>query len=392
MTADPDPSARHERALRHLSVLGALARLGSENLTAPRFFQRVCEEVSRAVEIEHVKLMRYRADKADLFCEAGVGWRPGVVGAFAFGSDFGAPTGRAYRTAQPVVVDDLAASEFRSNRVLDEHGVVSLINVPVVIDGTAWGVLEVDSSVPRRFEDDTVEFLTSAAALVGLFVRKRQAEAEHAAVLAASVERTRSRELALREMQHRVKNNFQTILAVIAMQRQRFPTDQGRALIDLIVERIMAVSLAHDQLSPTREGEVVDLPSYLSALTTAIERPAETVVVDVRCDPLSVSIEQAVPIGLLVNECVTNSLKYAFGPQGGTVRVTLDVEADGWVRLVVADDGRGFAPDRRPGTGTRLLSALTAQLRGEIRQRAGEPGAVTEIRFPRPVEPDGPGG
>jgi signal transduction protein with GAF and PtsI domain len=119
-----------------------------------------------------------------------------------------------------------AAPEFVASSVLQEHGIVSLANVPILIDGMARGVLEVDSSVKRDFSEDTVEFLMAAAALIGSTVRRNdteQAKTEAAAVALAQVQ---AREVLLREMQHRVKNNFQIILASIAIQKRRFTSDE----------------------------------------------------------------------------------------------------------------------------------------------------------------------
>lgn len=383
--AEAPAEARVQRLRSHHAILGSLARLGSEDLPPNAFLQRLTEEVGRAVEIDRVKLLRYRPEHADLFCEAGIGWREGVVGATSFAADFGAAAGRAFRTGQTVAVDDLPHSEFRTDAVLIEHGIVSVVNVPIMIDGGAWGVLEGDSASPRRFDDDTVEFLQAAAALTGLFIRKQQAQAEHARALGALAAEAQAMELAIREHQHRVKNNFQIILSIMAMQRPRFPSEEARRLLDSIIERILAVSLAHDQLSPTRKGEIVSMPAYLSALTGAVQRPGDKVAIRLHVDDIAVTIEDAVPIGLIINELVTNSLKYAFGPEGGSIEVLLAMNRpEGRALLKVADNGRGFPEAAQEGTGSRLLTSLVSQLRGSMRRSEGDPGAVVEIDFPCP--------
>ncbi len=102
-----------------------------------------------------------------------------------------------------------------STLLLQDHGIVSLVNVPVLIEGAAWGVLEVDSTRPRDFSQDTIEFLTATAALIGAFLQSHRGELSEAARLAAAAMQAQSRDVLLREMQHRVKNSFQIILASI---------------------------------------------------------------------------------------------------------------------------------------------------------------------------------
>src|SRR3954464_6559546 len=108
-----------------------------------------------------------------------------------------------------------------SKDLLRQHHIVSLVNVPVLIAGAAWGVLEIDSTSPRDFSQDTIEFLTAAAALIAAFVQPHTAEPGEAARLAAAAVEAQNRDVLLREMQHRVKNSFQLILASIAIQKRR---------------------------------------------------------------------------------------------------------------------------------------------------------------------------
>src|SRR5205085_1916823 len=117
---------------------------------------------------------------------------------------------------------------------LSAHDISSLVNVPILLDNAVWGVLEGDSSILRGFTEDTVTFMSAAAALVGLVIRRTEAEAAQAQAVAAIAEEARKRELLLREMQHRVKNYFQTILAMIAFRKPRFATEHGRALASQI--------------------------------------------------------------------------------------------------------------------------------------------------------------
>ncbi|HVG49671.1 MAG TPA: GAF domain-containing protein, partial [Rubellimicrobium sp.] len=216
------PAADLIKLRRHVRILVDLGRLTGENPNLERFLDQAVVQVARAVEIDHVKVLRYRPISADLFMAAGMGWKDGVVRAATVSADLRSPPGRTFQTGEPVVIKDTgAAPGFVISDVLTEHSIVSLANVPILIDGAAWGVLEVDSSVPRDFSQDTVEFMAAAATVIGAVVQRDVVyRNDAAAVVEATIEGQR-RDVLLRELQHRVKNNFQVILASISMQKRR---------------------------------------------------------------------------------------------------------------------------------------------------------------------------
>jgi two-component sensor histidine kinase len=182
-------------------------------------------------------------------------------------------------------------------------------------------------------------------------------------------------------MQHRVKNNFQTIISLIQVRKQSLPGSQGRELAEKVTNAIIAMSMAHEQLSPTRTGEVVALNVYLQALVTSFAVTADAISIEVVSDDIDVSIEQAVPIGLIMNELLTNSIKHAFGPKGGSIRVDLHASAQGLARLIVSDNGKGLGSHAGAGSGLRLIRSLADQLRGEIVQNSSSAGVTTTLSF-----------
>ena len=112
--------------------------------------QHACAQVSRVTHIKRTKVLRYRPDSGDLLIVAGVGWKPGVVGTETLPIDSASPPGRSIQTAAPVIIEDLPNDpEYRVSPLLRDHGIVSVLNVPVMIDGKNWGVLEVDAEEPR---------------------------------------------------------------------------------------------------------------------------------------------------------------------------------------------------------------------------------------------------
>jgi Signal transduction histidine kinase len=295
----------------------------------------------------------------------------------------GHPPGRTYQTAEPVSIKNFAEQEeYVHSDLLKEHGIISLTNVPVLINGAAWGVLEVDSTTPRDFTEDTTDFLTAAAALIGTVLRHNAQPGEEARLMAAAAE-AQKREILLREMQHRVKNNFQLVLSSISIQRRRHQIPEVHRVLDHVAGRINAISLAHDQLGPRHEGQTVRLSYYIHALCSAIRQQVEDVEVDVECDELELSIDRALPVGLILNETAMNSIKHAFGPEGGRIKVSL-VGGIGYgeARLTVSDNGRGLQRPNDQGSGLKLIASLARQIGGSIDQESNDTGTTTTLTFP----------
>jgi len=123
------------------------------------------------------KVLQYRPEHDDLLVRAGINWHPGVVGSATLPSGLRSPPGNAFRTGQPVQVADLPAqSDFEHSALLREHGVVSLLNVPVRTERAIWGVLEVDGIVPGSFSQEQVHFLQSLANVLGAAIQRLETE------------------------------------------------------------------------------------------------------------------------------------------------------------------------------------------------------------------------
>jgi RNA polymerase sigma factor (sigma-70 family) len=293
--SDKRQASALDEVRRHVRVFVDLGRVAGESNDQNHFLDQVVVQVARAVEIDHVKVLGYRRREADLLVAAGFGWKEGVVRSATLSADLRSPPGRSFQTAQPVVIKNFQAQDdFIHSGLLQEHGIISLVNVPVLIEGAAWGVLEVDSTRPRDFSQDTIEFLTATAALIGAFLQSHGGEPSEAARLATAAMQAQNRDVLLREMQHRVKNNFQIILASIAIQKRRYSAGDAQRALDHIASRINAISLAHDQLAPREEGQIVKLSDYLRALCHSIKQQAEGIEVEVQADELELSIDRAV--------------------------------------------------------------------------------------------------
>ena len=203
--------------------------------------------------------------------------------------------------------------------------------------------------------------------------------------LAASLS---EKEVLLREIHHRVKNNLQIIVSILNLQSEKGNAEFLRELRG----RVVGMALVHEHLYSGRNLDRVDMENYLEDLVSDIvssySRPDLFVRTEVEAPGISLSIDQAVPLGLIVAELVSNSMKHGFpGRNSGRVRLSLAEETGGYL-LIVLDDGTCAEPpggsEGAPGSsglGLRLVEALAAQLRGRLEvHRDG--GYRTSLRFP----------
>lgn len=221
--------------------------------------------------------------------------------------------------------------------------------------------------------------------------------AERTTELEASNRRLRQaldeRNLLLREVYHRVKNNLQVIDGIIAIQAASLDTAPPEELLNDLRRRINALGLVHQQLMASNDLATFNIQPFLDELRASLQTVGGAerhgVEISVEADPLRVDLDFAIPLGLIVTELVQNALKHAFPDGGGgTVGVRLKRHGDDALLLSVQDNGSGYA--RSTGTwgigeglGLGIVEALVAQLEGEMTVfNVG--GAKVEVRMPRP--------
>jgi len=379
--ADPQKALDYQRAI------ATFTRIVCEAGAGPRVLQNAVAQVARVTHIRHVKILRYRPDHGDLLVEAGVGWKPGVVGHACFTADRGSAPGRSLQTGSPVVVEDIRDDpEYRYADVLREHGIVSVLNVPIFVTGKHWGVLEVDTEEKTTFEEFDVHSLSVFANIVGLSLAQREAQSDAIEAASGTTATRAQTEILLRELQHRMKNNLQVIVSFLSLQRRQSSSEEARARIAAVMDRVLAIGLAHDQLSFKDSATSVDMRDYLKALCANIDPGRPQIAIELEVDNASIPLDRAVPVGLIVNELVTNSVKYAFDDEGGIINVALRVDQSiGEAQVSVRDNGRGMRGARPGAFGLRLVDSLAGQLGGRVAHEDVPKGTLTTVAFPYSV-------
>ena len=192
----------------------------------------------------------------------------------------------------------------------------------------------------------------------------------------------------LQELTHRVKNSLQFIASMVMIEARTHTSGEGKAALERVSHRITALGQLYSKLTKTDTVEAVDAAIYLDELCrdliASVHKQGDTsIVLKTEIESELMPTDRAIPIGLIVNELVTNAIKYAFpGEAKGTVTVTLK-RAQGELRLTIADNGQGLDPRRGDfGLGGRLVDGFSQQLGGQIERKSDSQGTTVRLVLP----------
>jgi PAS domain S-box-containing protein len=254
---------------------------------------------------------------------------------------------------------------------------VALEGLPVAMIEGAWqgetAVLsrngpEIPASeliLAHKSPSGSVEFLST-------IIRDMSEQKEAEVKIKASLE---EKEVLLKEIHHRVKNNLQIVSSLLQLQASYIKDNDALQIFEESRDRIKSMALIHEQLYQSNDLAQIDFPEYLRSLLNMVlsaHRSNRTRVdTKLHVDPVSLDLDTAIPVGLITNELVTNSLKYAFaGRSVGEIAVRLTKSDTGDFLLMISDNGVGFPEkfnfDKATSLGLRLVRILTKQMRARL--------------------------
>ncbi|WP_424358626.1 GAF domain-containing protein [Methanocella sp. MCL-LM] len=287
--------------------------------------------------------------------------------------------GEAVRQRRPVITNDYHAPGPHKKGLpaghvrIDRH-----MNVPIMDDGRIVVVAGVGNK-PEPYDIRDVRELVLLMEGMWRLLQRKQSEDQLKMSLA-------EKEVLLKEIHHRVKNNLQIVSSLISLQSGVTIPENVAAAFRESQDRIRSMAMIHERLYRARDIARVDFGEYLRNLTSYLKSsyqpPAAEVQIDVQ--NIMLDIDRAIPCGLIVNELVSNAFKYAF-PDGrqGILEISMRKEENG-ILLVVSDDGPGLPPGidttNTPTMGLQLVNALVGQLDGELVLYRAR-GSRFEIRF-----------
>ncbi len=196
------------------------------------------------------------------------------------------------------------------------------------------------------------------------------------------------KEVLLKEIHHRVKNNMQVIISLLSIQSSFTNDERALALFDEAKSRIRSMALIHEKMYQTGDLAQIDFQEYISALTNDLIDTYSincNIFLDIKIEKVKFGIDTLIPLGLLFNEIISNSLKYAFkGTDKGKITIELTPNQDNTYKLIIGDNGSGMNQElfeKEDGTlGVELIKIFVSQLDGDIK-RLDKQGTVFEINF-----------
>lgn len=198
------------------------------------------------------------------------------------------------------------------------------------------------------------------------------------------------KETLIKEVHHRVKNNLQTISSLLSLQSRNNTDQKIRGLLKSSQNRVISMAMIHEMLYMRKDLSRIEYRSYVQELAEylirSIKGTSSNITLTTDIPDLKLNLDTAVPLGLLINEIVTNALKYGIvDDKKGTIHIKLRPEDKGEYLLEISDDGPGFADTitykNSKSLGLKLIHNLVRQLQGSVEREASDTGTQYRITF-----------
>jgi two-component sensor histidine kinase len=251
--------------------------------------------------------------------------------------------------------------------VLFDHGTGYYASALAII-AAYFNLRLLEYLVPTLLGEIIFALVCAAAALFGEALR---------AALERALAAERTTRILLGELQHRTQNTLSIIVALLETQARSTTSSEAKEALKVAANRVRIQSEAHRHLR-VKSTDKIDAHEYLTEVCRLLEqslRGGRSIIVNCEAQHTFIDPQKALAVGLIANELITNSIKYAYKEdEEGTIAVKLDRDENDLVRLRVQDDGAG-CPDTAPsGTGTQLISALVKEHNGTYRRSNRENG------------------
>jgi len=192
----------------------------------------------------------------------------------------------------------------------------------------------------------------------------------------------------LKEIHHRVKNNLQIIISLLSTQSEFLENNIALEAIQESQNRVHSIALIHQKLYRSDNPGSISMPEYVSDLienlADGFDASRRNIVFEQSIQRFNVDLSQAVPLGLILNETITNAIKYAFAKEGGRILVSIIANESNRIKLCVEDNGFGLPPDfdinSTSSLGMELIKGLSKQLKGDFKI-SGRAGVKISVEF-----------
>jgi len=189
----------------------------------------------------------------------------------------------------------------------------------------------------------------------------------------------------LKEIHHRVKNNLQIVNSLLRLQSREFEDEHAIAMFKEAQDRVLSMALLHEKMYRSDNLKYIDVQEHISLLVEDLIKSyavGKIINLDIQIEELDIGIQTLVPLGLIINELITNAFKYAFvKKRKGTITIHIKNLKNYTYEMIIGDDGIGLTEEKKStGIGTKLIQIFTKQLNGTL-VRLEQPGAVFQLVF-----------
>lgn len=297
--------------------------------------------------------------------------------------DFGvAVCGCVARDGLRMIAEDIANTPDLRTDLIRSYGIQAYCCHPLKVQDQLIGTLSFGTRTRKQFKAEEVEVMHAVSDLVAMAMHRIRTEE----ALGASL---REKEVLLKEIHHRVKNNMQVISSLASLQAGQLKDSEVHAALQDMSHRVRSMAMVHERLYESPDLARIEFAGYarnlLDYLWRAYRTPGKEIRLSFETDPLQLPVDVAVPCGLVLNELAANALKHAFPDrERGNVIVSLHGNGDGRVSLGVRDDGVGLPQEfdwQNPRSlGLRLVQMLARQL-GAVMKVTIEDGTEFGMNF-----------
>ncbi|OCQ96918.1 histidine kinase [Nostoc sp. MBR 210] len=380
-----------------------------QSLNLQDILNATVQEVRHLLQVERVIVYQFAPDMSGQVVAESVeaGWRESL-GVQIEDTCFQSGAGVEYYHGRKRAIANIYAAGLTDCHIqlLEEFEVKANLVVPILLevggDNTSsrlWGLLVAHQcSNTRQWEDNQLDLLDQLSVTIAIAIQQssifQQAQTELAERQKAERELRSAlaeKEILLKEVHHRVKNNLQIVSSLLQLQSQTLIDPEVIRVFQDSQNRIDSISLIHKNLYTSPNIGQLDVVDYIQSLATSIlisyQTGLERIELKTHIDPINLNIDQAIACGLIINELISNSLKHAFpNEQKGNITITLE-KIPNHIKMSIQDNGVGIPNDLDWKTTSSLGLSLvydlvTEQLEGNITLERNH-GTVFNIQFPQ---------
>ena len=407
----PPPSVRQlspadsQAVLEKDRLLGGMALRIRRSLNLAEILKTIVGEVRHFLKADRVSIYRFNPDWSGVIVEESVreNWLP-ILGRYCEDTYFSAKFIDLYRQGRVQTAADIYTSDLTQCHIdlLAQFQVRAILVVPILGGDDLWGLIAAHQcSGPRQWKDFEIDLLEQLATHISISIQQselyHQLERELSERqrvedrIAASL---KEKEVLLKEIHHRVKNNLQIVSSLLRLQSGYIKDEEALGMFRDSQNRIRSMALVHEKLYKSEDLSKVDFAEYVQSLTAHLVRSygqkGSGITLQVNIKNIFLDIDTAIPCGLLINELVSNALQHAFYQQQYEGHIVIDLRRteNEQLCLTVSDNGRGFPREidfrSTESLGLQLVCSLTEQLAGSIKLEQ-DGGTVFTINFPQSI-------